>query len=252
MFASLSRTAQDLSRLAGEAIVELPPRSSEYLPKALAHLERRLFEDDPVPVPLDGSIRFLEGAGRRATLELVGEEVLQLIADGTPPEAIAVVCPSVDRVRASVETAFGALGCAASRSKGERSSARRRSARHCSRCCALRGLAAAAVSSTHILRSPYSGMTRSDVDWLEGRLRGRAVTRAERTVEETTKLRNGRPLPVLELVGGDAPPLPLVRSLAEAMLRALTAWARRRSRTRRETTCALTTPSCARSGSWSG
>ena len=78
VFASLSRTAQDLSRLAGEAIVELPPRSSEYLPKALAHLERRLFEDDPVPVPLDGSIRFLEGAGRRATLELVGEEVLQL------------------------------------------------------------------------------------------------------------------------------------------------------------------------------
>ena len=218
VFASLSRTAQDLSRLAGEAIVELPPRSSEYLPKALAHLERRLFEDDPVPVPLDGSIRFLEGAGRRATLELVGEEVLQLIADGTPPEAIAVLCPSVDRVRASVETAFGALGVPIALEGRAKLGATPFGQALLS----LLRFAWAGGGRRELyayLRSPYSGMTRSDVDWLEGRLRGRAVTRAERTVEETTKLRNGRPLPVLELVGGDAPPLPVVRSLAEAMLR---------------------------------
>ena len=46
------------------------------------------------------------------------------------------------------------------------------------------------------LRTPYAGLLRPDVDFLEGRLRGRAVLRGDRTVEETTKLRNGRPLPI--------------------------------------------------------
>ena len=43
------------------------------------------------------------------------------------------------------------------------------------------------------LRTPYAGLGRSDVDFLEGRLRGRAVVRGDRTVEETTKLRTGPP-----------------------------------------------------------
>ena len=45
-------------------------------------------------VALDSSIRFLEGAGRRATLELVAETILDLVRDGIAPEEIAVVCPS--------------------------------------------------------------------------------------------------------------------------------------------------------------
>ena len=83
---------------------------ARYLPHGLAHLERHLFDDDPRRSPLDSSIRFLEGAGRRATLELVAETMLELVRDGLAPEEIAVVCPSLDRSRASIETAFGSLG----------------------------------------------------------------------------------------------------------------------------------------------
>ena len=38
--------------------------------------------------PLDGAIRFFEGAGGRGTLELVGEELLALVRAGMPPEQI--------------------------------------------------------------------------------------------------------------------------------------------------------------------
>jgi len=79
-------------------VEELPPRYHEYAHPALAHLERALFADRPAadPPPLDGAVRFLEGPGGRATLELVAEELLALLRDGTPPERIAVVCPSLD------------------------------------------------------------------------------------------------------------------------------------------------------------
>ena len=109
-FASLSQTANDLGRLADGDIVELAPGSTAYLPAGLAHVERRLFDDDVEPAPLDSSVRFLEGAGRRATLELVAETVLDLVREGTAPEEIAIVCASLERSRASIETAFGSLG----------------------------------------------------------------------------------------------------------------------------------------------
>src|SRR5437588_4703576 len=69
-FASLERTASDLAALARPQIEELGPRP-EVRPPALAHLERALFADRaPAEAsPLDGAIRFLEGAGRRGTLE---------------------------------------------------------------------------------------------------------------------------------------------------------------------------------------
>ena len=60
--------------------------------------------------PLDGAIRFFEGAGARGTLELVAEEVRELAAAGTPLEEIALVVPSVERWRAPVETVLGTLG----------------------------------------------------------------------------------------------------------------------------------------------
>src|SRR5262245_54217249 len=75
-------TADDLGRLARGSIQELRPGAAE-LPAALLHLERSLFADRaPEPPPLDGVVRFLEGAGARATLELVGEEALALVAGG--------------------------------------------------------------------------------------------------------------------------------------------------------------------------
>src|SRR6266542_3997000 len=110
-FASLRRTAEDLSRLAGARIDELPPRYAESAHPALAHLERALFTDAASePVPIDGAVRFFEGAGARGALELVGEELLALLRAGTPPERIGIVCPSVERLRTPLDTALATLG----------------------------------------------------------------------------------------------------------------------------------------------
>src|SRR5262249_15173089 len=111
VFASLEETATDLARLAEGRIEELPPGYHRYAPAALAHLERTLFSDQPSPpVASEGAIRFLEGAGARGAAELVAEEIVTLIRTGTSPEAIAVVCPSLDRFRSVLDTVFGVLG----------------------------------------------------------------------------------------------------------------------------------------------
>src|SRR5205823_13663052 len=116
-FSSLQRTQEDLARLADGRIEELPPMpsasgdsaSSNWHP-ALAHLERALFDGGTTePVPIEGAVRFLEGAGTRGALELVAEEILQLLRSGTPVEEIAIVCPSLDRSRAPLEAALGPL-----------------------------------------------------------------------------------------------------------------------------------------------
>ena len=218
VYASLARTVGDLAALAGGAVVELEPRAAEFLPPALAHVERQLFDDEPRRAPLDGAIRFLEGTGTRGTLELVAEEALAAIRAGVAPDEIAVVCPSVDAIRVPLETAFAAIGVPTAL-EGR---------------IALRGtpfghaLAALlrfawlggdrAELYAH-LRSPYSGLQRREVDWVEGKLRGRGIFRGGRTIEVTAELRGGRPLPLLDIALADEPPLEVVRSLAAAMLR---------------------------------
>src|SRR5207248_1445524 len=98
-FASLRRTAEDLQRLAGDRVEELRPRYAEVAAPALAQLERALFSDEThEAVPIEGAIRFFEGAGARGALELVGEELLALLRAGTAPERIGIVCPGVDRL----------------------------------------------------------------------------------------------------------------------------------------------------------
>lgn len=218
VYDSLRRTVDDLASLAGDAVVELPPRAGEYLPPALAHVERALFGGARTDVPLDGSIRWLEGAGTRATLELVAEEALALIRAGTPPEEIALVCPSVEAVRLALDTAFQALGVPVAFES-------RRSLRATPFGHALLSLLRFAWQGgerpelyAH-LRSPYAGIPRKDVDWIEGRLRGRGVTAGERAAEVTAELRDGRSLPPLELALSDGEPLAIVHALADAMLR---------------------------------
>ena len=219
-FSSLEQTAADLSELARPRIEELPARP-EVRPPALAHLERALFSStaNAQSPEIDGAIRFFEGAGRRGTLERVAEELLALIRSGTAPEQIALVCPRVERYRAPLETALGSLGvpyAIEGRIRFEQTEFGR----------ALLSLLRFAWQGGDrgdlygFLRSPYSGLARASVDWVEGRLRGRAVETGERTEEETMRLRDGHPLPPLELVRNAETPLGATGDLGRFMLRA--------------------------------
>jgi ATP-dependent helicase/DNAse subunit B len=218
-FASLQQTAADLARLADGRVEELPPRSHEYAHPALAHLERALFADAPAGAPaLEGAIRFLEGAGPRGALELVAEEVLTLIRGGLAPEQIAVVCPSPERWRAPVETAFGTLGVP----YAFEAPLRLGQAAFGQALLALvrfAWLAGARGDLFAYLRSPYSGIARPGVDFVEGRLRGRGISVPERVEEEAEALR-GAPLPALARLREAESPVEGIRGLATSMLRA--------------------------------
>ncbi len=217
-FGSLTRTADDLARLAAGAIEELPPRYGAIAPPALAHLERGLFEDEPgAGPPLEGAIRFFEGAGARGTLELVGEELLALVRAGTPPERIGIVVPGIDRIRGVVETVFGQFGVPYS-VDGEVRITQTPLGQ------ALAGLLRFGwASGTRndlftYLRSPFSGLERRSVDFVEGRLRGRAVQSLERVVEESERLR-GAPLPALDDLRAAEEPVAAVGEQLARMVR---------------------------------
>jgi len=219
LFESLRRTSDDLGALAAGRIEELPPRYEEIAPPALAHLERHLFSDQLAPSsPLDGAIRFLEGAGARGTLELVADEVLQLIRAGTKPEEILLVCPSVERQRAQLETALGALGVPYA-IEGRIRIGKTAFGQALLALLRFEWLGGGRHDLYGFLRSPYSGLSRAHVDYLEGRLRGRAVSDPVRVVEETLKLR-GQPLPMLDSFRAEAEPLAAVGGLIRTMVRA--------------------------------
>jgi ATP-dependent helicase/DNAse subunit B len=217
-FESLRRTADDLASLAG-SIEELSTHATFDVHPALAYLERTLFDAPSVEAPaLEGAIRFLEGAGVRGALELVGEEILQLVRGGIAPDAIGVVCPSVERVRAAVETAFGSLGIPygveAHVPLGQTAFGH----------ALISLLRYAWLGGTRsdlfaFLRSPYSGLARSSADFAEGRLRGRAIAVPER-VEEIMREVRGATVPPLDALRAATTPLVGVRDLAGSMLRA--------------------------------
>jgi ATP-dependent helicase/DNAse subunit B len=217
-FASLRRTAEDLAALADGRTTELPPRSSEHAAPALAHLERTLFEPTPDSAPApDGAVRFLEGAGTRDTLELVAEEVLRLLREGVAAEQIALVVPGIERFRAPLETALAGFGIPYALE------ARRRlgSTPLGFSMCSLLRFAWAGGGRRGLfafLRSPYSGIARSSVDYVEGRLRGRAVESPDRVVEEAEKLREA-PLSALRDLRAASDPVDAVRALLTTMLR---------------------------------
>jgi ATP-dependent helicase/DNAse subunit B len=218
-FASLARTADDLAALASGNVRELPPRSGEYQHPALAHLERALFDESPPPPPpLDAAVRFLEGAGARGSLELVGDELLELIRSGVRPEQIALIAPSVDALRGPLETVLGALDVPYAVESRVRLGATPighallQLLRYAWGDAGRRELFA-------FLRSPYSGLGRSSVDYVEGRLRGRAIHTPARVEEEAEKLREA-PVPALAELRGAEDPVEAVRTEFRAMLRA--------------------------------
>jgi len=215
-FASLRRIQEDLAALAAGRIEELPSRSTESGQPALAHLERHLFADDPPPAPaLDGAIRFFEAAGARGTLELVAEEIRELAGAGTPLDEIAIVVPSLERWRAPLETVLGTLRIPFSL-EGR---ARLGQTAYGQALLALLRFEWQQAGRRELyayLRSPFSGFARSNVDFLEGRLRGRGVSGRDTVEEETIKLRDGQPLPPLEALRSATGPVEAVRALAAA------------------------------------
>jgi ATP-dependent helicase/DNAse subunit B len=218
-FASLSTTMSDLGGLAAGRIEELGPRYAEVAPPALAHLERHLFAEPLATGPeLQGAIRFLEGAGRRGTLELVAEELLDLLRGGTSPEEILVVCPALDRIRAPLETALGALDVPFV-VEGRLRLAHTALGHALLSVLRFEWREGERAALYAFLRSPFSGLTRAHVDYLEGRLRGRAVNEHGRVLEETLKLRGNR-LPMLDAFREQSDPVEAVRTLATSMLRA--------------------------------
>ena len=191
-FASLRRTAEDLQRLAAGRIEELPPRYGEVAQPAHE------------PVPIEGAVRFFEGAGTRGALELVGEELLALLRAGTSAERIGIVCPSVERLRAPLETALGTLGVPYA-VDGEIRLAQTAFGQALTALVRFAWLGGARRDLFTFLRSPFSGLERRSVDFVEGRLRGRAVQAPERVLEEGEKL-HGRAFPALgELQEADEP-----------------------------------------------
>ena len=215
-FAAVQATAEDLARLADGRIEELPPRFGDIAHPALAHLERALFSDTPpTPVEIGGAIRFLEGAGTRGALELVADELLDLLRSGVAAESVAVVCPNLDRYAGPLETAFGSAGVPYAHEGWMRLP---RTAYGAALCSVLRfaWLGADRAALFAFLRSPFSGLQRHQVDFAEGRLRGRAISHPERVAEEIEKLRPGA-MRTVEALRSESDPVAAVRDLAQRM-----------------------------------
>ena len=220
-FASLERTVEDLAQLAGGSVRGLPPATSRGVPGALQHLERTLFTDAPDVGPaLEGSVRFLEAAGGRATAELLAAEVAAILRAGTPADRIAVVCDSVDRWRTLLDAAFSPLSIP----YAVEQSSRIADAPFGRALLALLRYAWGQRKRGDLfvfLRSPFSGLERRNVDFVEGRLRGRAITDPARVEEESERLR-GAPWPALGELRTEEDPVVAARTLARTMVRS--AW----------------------------
>jgi ATP-dependent helicase/DNAse subunit B len=216
-FAALAGTAGDLARLAGGNVEELSPLSEGYRHPALFYLERSLFQEEatPAPPPLAGAVRFLEGAGARGAIELVADEVLALLREGVPAEEIAVICPGLDRFRLPIEAVFSSFSLPYA-FDGHIRLAQTPFGHALLGLLRFAWLGGGRADLYAFLRSPYSGLRRDHVDFLEGRLRGRAVRSPGAVEEETARLR-GRPLPALEALRTAPSPAQAARWLALAM-----------------------------------
>jgi hypothetical protein len=217
-FAALERTVTDLAGLAAGSVEELSRPPVRPLPAALDHLERALFGDSPSrDVPPDGAVAFLEGAGTRGAVELLGSELLQALESGVPAERIGVVCESPERWRAPLESVLPGLGVPYGIEHGLRlgETSLGRALLALLRFAWLEG---ARGDLFTFLRSPFSGLERRSVDFVEGRLRGRAVVDPARVEEETERLR-GAPVPVLVELRGAAEPVAGARGLLRSMVR---------------------------------
>jgi ATP-dependent helicase/DNAse subunit B len=217
-FFALEGTVDALAGLAGGAVEQLPRSEPYLLPAPLLHLERELFSDTPsTGPPLDGSLRFLEGAGTRGTMELLGAELLALARAGTRPEHVGIVCDSPDRWRAPIEAVLGPFEIPYSIEHGTRLG---ETALGRALLALLRfgWLGGSRGELFVFVRSPFSGLERRAVDFVEGRLRGRAIADPARVEEESERLR-GAPIPALAELRAASEPIAAARGLLRTMVR---------------------------------
>ena len=218
-FGALTRVANDLGTLARGQVEQLEPNDWGQEP-ALAYLERRLFEGPDKPLAPASAVEFLEAAGTRATLELVVARLRELLEDGVSPGKIVVVCPDIERVRRPLELAFSSGELPYAIEQGERFAATP-FGRALLRLLRFEWAEGSRGDLFAFLRSQYSGLARSRVDFVEGRLRGRMVRDHDR-VEEQALHHLGQPIAPLETLREAATPVEALRALSEQMLRAST------------------------------
>jgi hypothetical protein len=163
--------------------------------------------------------------------------VLGLIRSGTAPEQILVVCPSLDRVRAPLETAFGALGVPYALD-GPRLPQTPVGRALLSPCASPGSGRPPRPVRVHPLALP--GLPRAR-GLPRGAAPGRGVRSPERVEEEVVKLR-GQPLAFLDRLRAGLTTTAAVRELAGSMLRAAHGLDALRRRNPLGSTCAPTRP----------
>src|SRR5215467_604301 len=143
--------------------------------------------------------------------------MLALARGGMPPERIGLVVPGYERIRGALETVLGSFGIPYA-VDGELRLTQTPLAHALVALLRFAWGGGGRSDLFRYLRSPFSGLERRAVDFVEGRLRGRAVQAPERVVDEAERLRGG-PLPALAELREAADPIAAVRECVGQMLR---------------------------------
>ncbi len=215
-FAAVRWVVDALTEIPHE-VVELPPGRHFDAP-SLLHLERTLFDErDPAPAPEpDGGVVLLEACGVRGVADQVAFEALELIRGGTPADEIGVLTTDTGAWRLSLESAFDELGVPvdvdAPLLLGDTGFGQ-----------ALMGLIRFAWFDGdrgdlfRFLRSPFSGIPRTTVDYAEGRLRGRGALSGAEVRQTMDELDYPRLLAAAERLSQQDDPLAQLVDLVRRM-----------------------------------